>query len=105
MLWLWRRPAAAAPIRPLAWEPPYAVGLDQEMAKRQKKSEQNQNAIAFSPVPSFQETAAIIIRTGITWHHFLLELSHNLVNIKHISGSDIGKDCQLDFVFSLWREG
>ena len=24
-LWLWRRPAAAAPIGPLAWEPPYAV--------------------------------------------------------------------------------
>ena len=24
--WLWPRPAATAPIRPLAWEPPYAVG-------------------------------------------------------------------------------
>ena len=23
---LWRRPAATAPIRPLAWEPPYAAG-------------------------------------------------------------------------------
>ena len=27
LLWLWCRPAAAAPIRPLAWEPPYAVGV------------------------------------------------------------------------------
>ena len=26
LLWLWHRPAATAPIRPLAWEPPYAVG-------------------------------------------------------------------------------
>ena len=26
------------PIRPLAWEPPYAVGAAQEMAKRQKKN-------------------------------------------------------------------
>ena len=26
LLWLWCRPAATAPIRPLAWEPPYAVG-------------------------------------------------------------------------------
>ena len=26
LLWLWRRSAATAPIRPLAWEPPYAVG-------------------------------------------------------------------------------
>ena len=25
LLWLWCRPAAAAPIRPLAWEPPYAI--------------------------------------------------------------------------------
>ena len=37
LLWLWRRPAATAPIRPLAWEPPYAVGAAQEMAKRQNK--------------------------------------------------------------------
>ena len=26
-LWLWCRPAAAALIRPLAWEPPYAAGV------------------------------------------------------------------------------
>ena len=25
LLWLWRRLAATAPIRPLAWEPPYAA--------------------------------------------------------------------------------
>ena len=23
LLWLWCRPAAAAPIQPIAWEPPY----------------------------------------------------------------------------------
>ena len=27
LLWLWCRPAAAALIRPLAWKPPYAVGV------------------------------------------------------------------------------
>ena len=26
LLRLWRRPAATAPIRPLAWESPYAMG-------------------------------------------------------------------------------
>ena len=26
LLWLWHRPAAVAPIGPLAWEPPYAAG-------------------------------------------------------------------------------
>ena len=28
---------ATAPIGPLAWEPPYAAGVAQEIAKRQKK--------------------------------------------------------------------
>ena len=37
LLWLWRRLAATALIQPLAWEPPYAAGVAQEMAKRQKK--------------------------------------------------------------------
>ena len=36
LLWLWHRPAATAPIRLLAWEPPYATGIILEMAKRQK---------------------------------------------------------------------
>ena len=33
LLWLWRRLVATAPIRPLAWEPPYAARAAQEMAK------------------------------------------------------------------------
>ena len=33
LLWLWHRSAPAAPIRPLAWELPYAVGA----ALRQKE--------------------------------------------------------------------
>ena len=38
LLWLWRRPAATAPIRPLAWETPYAVGAALEKTKKKKKS-------------------------------------------------------------------
>ena len=37
LLWLWHRPAATAPIGPLAWEPPYATGVAPQKAKRQKK--------------------------------------------------------------------
>ena len=37
LLWLWHRPVAMAPIRPLAWESPYATGSGLEKAKRQKK--------------------------------------------------------------------
>ena len=39
LLWLWHRPAAAAPIRPLAWEPPYAAGVALEKAKKKKDKE------------------------------------------------------------------
>jgi len=39
LLWLWRRLAATIP--PLAWEPPYATGVAQEMAKRQKNKKQH----------------------------------------------------------------
>ena len=36
-LWLWHRLEATAPIRPLAWEPPYATGVAQEMEKKKKE--------------------------------------------------------------------
>ena len=41
LLWLWRRPVATAPIRPLVWEPPNAEGAALEKAKRQKKEKRN----------------------------------------------------------------
>ena len=34
MLWLWCRPAAAAPIRPLVWELPYAMGVALKVKKK-----------------------------------------------------------------------
>ena len=48
--WLWDRLAAVAPIRPLAWEPPYAVGTvlkgqktkDKKQTNKQKKTPKNQ---------------------------------------------------------------
>ena len=39
LLWLWCRPAVTAPIRPLAWEPPYAAGVALENAKRQQQQQ------------------------------------------------------------------
>ena len=41
LLWLWYRPAVVVPIRPLAWEPPYAAGaaLEKEKKKKKKKKE------------------------------------------------------------------
>ena len=36
LLWLWGRPSAIAPIGPLAWDPPYALGA--ALRKRQGHS-------------------------------------------------------------------
>ena len=38
LLWLWHRPAVAAPIQPLAWEPPYVAGktLKSQMQKKKR---------------------------------------------------------------------
>ena len=41
LLWLWRKPAAGAPIRPLAWEPPYATGV----ALKGKNNNNNNNSM------------------------------------------------------------
>ena len=37
LLWLWGRPAAAAPIQPLAWELQYALGVALKKRKKKKK--------------------------------------------------------------------
>ena len=42
-LWLWCRAAAAAPILPLAWEPPYAAGAALERQKQTKPKNKQTN--------------------------------------------------------------
>ena len=37
LLWLWYRPAATAPVGPLAWEIPCAAGVAIEKTKKRKK--------------------------------------------------------------------
>ena len=60
LLWLWRRLVAIAPIRPLAWEPPYAAGAAPEMAERQKKKKKKAAhwtwifGISVQPYPIFR---------------------------------------------------
>ena len=40
LLWLWRRLVATAPVRHLAWEPPYAAGVG---LKKQNNNNDNNN--------------------------------------------------------------
>ena len=42
LLWLWCRPETTAPNRPLAWEPPYAMGA---ALKRQKKRKEKKKKV------------------------------------------------------------
>ena len=37
LLGLWRRLVATAPLRPLAWEPPYVAGAALEKGQKRKK--------------------------------------------------------------------
>ena len=55
LLWLWCRPAATALIRPLGWEPPYAVGaaLKRQKTKKKKGSSDEPNIN-----PNFHENIA-----------------------------------------------
>ena len=43
LLWLLHRLAATAPIRPLAWEPPYAVGAALEKDQKNEKRKNKEN--------------------------------------------------------------
>ena len=54
LLWLWCRPAAIAPIQPLAWEPPYAAG---EALKSKQTNKQTKN-------PSWVIILAYVLQPG-----------------------------------------
>ena len=43
----WCRPAATAPIQPLAWAPPYAKGAAQENGKKTKKKKKSVETTCF----------------------------------------------------------
>ena len=48
LLWLWCRPATVALIRPLAWEPTYAMGAAlQKKKKKEKKCGKFSNTAKF----------------------------------------------------------
>ena len=42
LLWLRRKPAATALIRPLAWDPPYAADVAQKRQKKKKKKKKKE---------------------------------------------------------------
>ena len=61
---------AAAPIGPLAWEPPYAAGAAQEIAKKTKnKKTKTKNRWLGS-----QDLEMPLFYSALYWHQFLILL-------------------------------
>ena len=46
LLWLWCRPVATVPIRPLAWETPYASGVALNKKTKQNKTKNGVPVVA-----------------------------------------------------------
>ena len=59
LLWLWCRPAAIAPIRPLSWKPPYAAGAALEKIKKKKIRNSRSGAVEMN-LTSIHEDAGSI---------------------------------------------
>ena len=68
LLWLWCRPAGAAPFRPLTWEPPYAASA---APKRQKKFCSN--------LPAYHYRKAICSLFIHHWAHYRKESPANFL--------------------------
>jgi len=69
LLWLWPRPSATAPIRPLAWELPYAEGVALEKAKRpgKKKKKKKNYLVTRGPVTLCLRGSPSISHSSPTW--------------------------------------
>ena len=64
LLWLWRRPAAAAPIGPQGWEPPYAAGKALK-SKKKKCLQWLSLIITFLLMPPFSKYSLVSMYTYI----------------------------------------
>ena len=70
--WLWHRPMATAPIRPLAWESPYAAVAAQEMAKKKKRQKTKKKSNAWHIIRAGYVFATMIIMASV--YNFLLSI-------------------------------
>ena len=59
LLWLWCRPAAAAPIQPLAWEPPCAAGVPLKKKKKERKKKEKKSEALLSVDDSLHEAVTL----------------------------------------------
>ena len=72
LLWLWLWLVATAPIRLLAWEPPYATGAALEKTKRQKKKKKGIKG------------TSLIMPGSLIYHINIIDQSENSVLLKYL---------------------
>ena len=91
LLWLLRRPAATAPIRPLAWEPPYAtsVSLKRHTHTHTQKVPLCMRTEAHTPTSGF-------LKVPVLWTELWTE-SHVLLYIC----IPTSRDCK--FIFKVFK--
>ena len=70
-LWLWCRPAAVAPLHPLAWELSYAAGASWEKNKEKKSLFLHEDGKAGGEVSS--DAQAFFPATWFSLHHLELQ--------------------------------
>ena len=83
LLWLWHRPAAAAPIQPLAWQLPYAIGVALKRSSPTQKKKKISKALAglsrsWLPLSSFSIILCLLSSTPHTHPHNLPLYLQNL---------------------------
>ena len=95
LLCLWHRLAAIAPIRPLAWEPPWALGAALKEQKNKKQKTKNKKIKLKMKLSIFltwwMERSWFLNHTVgkgfklcslVLWHHLLVKIDHCTV-LKH----------------------
>ena len=79
---LWYRPAAAAPIQPLAWEPPYATGATLKRQKDQKnKKERKRIQIGKVKLSLFADDMIVYLENPTATTRRLLEFNNEFYKI------------------------
>ena len=73
LLWLWHRPEAVAPLRPLAWEPPYALGA----ALKKKQINDNNNFILIVGMSLSSHNSSALLAGIIPFHLYI----HNFITM------------------------
>ena len=66
LLWLWCWPAAVAPIRPLAWEPPYAT--DAALKKQKNPNQNKQKTVTKKPKTNKTNLNHFALHLKLTQH-------------------------------------